>query len=101
MSERIDKVDWYIKIAKDIALRSPCIDRRRFGSVLVKNDAVISMGYNGSPRGTLNCGIDIPCLQNIKDVGHCKDYISCNAIHSEQNVIINSARNALFSRSKR
>lgn len=95
ISDRISKVDCTLKLAKDIALRSPCIGRRRFGSVLVKDDAVISMGYNGSVRGALNCGIEIPCLQTIKEVDHCKDYSSCCAVHSEQNAIINAARNGI------
>jgi dCMP deaminase len=92
MAQRISKIDATIKLAKDIALRSPCVDRRRFGSVIVKDDAIISMGYNGSVRGAINCGVDIECLQNIKKVDHCKDYSSCCAVHSEQNAIINAAR---------
>lgn len=95
MGSRISEIDCAIKLAKDIALRSPCVDRRRFGSVIIKDGVVISMGYNGSVRGALNCGIDIPCLQVLKDVAHCKDYSSCCACHSEENAIINSARNGV------
>jgi dCMP deaminase len=95
VDNRLSNIDVCIKMAKDIALRSPCINRRRFGSIIVKNDAVISMGYNGTARGALNCGIDVQCLQILKDVEHCKDYSSCAAIHSEQNGIINAARNGI------
>jgi dCMP deaminase len=93
MEQRISKTEAMIKLAKVIALRSPCVSRRRFGSIIVKDDVVISMGYNGSVRGATNCGVDIECLQNIKKVDHCKDYSSCCAVHSEQNAIVNSARN--------
>lgn len=94
MSEdkRISKIECTIKQAKDLALRSPCIGRRRFGSIIIKDDAEVSSGYNGSVRNALNCGIDIPCLQNLKGAEHNKDYSTCCAIHSEQNAIINAAR---------
>ncbi len=92
MSIRPSKLETNMAIAKDLARRSPCVSRRRFGAVIVKDDTPVSFGYNGSVRGALNCGIDVPCLQNIKDVGHCKDYSSCCAVHGEQNAIINAAR---------
>jgi deoxycytidylate deaminase len=38
MSQRVSKIEATLKIAKDIALRSPCISRRRFGSVIVKEN---------------------------------------------------------------
>ena len=57
---RIDKINYYLDIAQTVAERATCM-RRRFGSVIVKNDAIISTGYNGAPRGRANCS----------DLGYC------------------------------
>ena len=90
--ERINKIEWYFKIAKDIALRSPCIARRRFGAILVKDDAIIATGYAGSVRGAQNCGIDNPCLKDLWAEEPYKSYEHCCSIHAEMNCIINAAR---------
>lgn len=57
---RPTKDDYYLKIAESVAARSTCI-RRQYGAVIVKNDVIVSTGYNGSPRNVENC-----C-----DVGYC------------------------------
>ena len=90
--ERINKIDWYFQIAKDIALRSPCISRRRFGAILVKDDAIIATGYAGTVRGAQNCGIDNPCLKDLWGEEPYKSYEHCCSIHAEMNAIINAAR---------
>ena len=90
--ERINKTDWYFKIAKDIALRSPCISRRRFGAILVKDDAIISTGYAGSVRGAQNCGVENVCLKDLWGEEPYKSYEHCCSIHAEMNCIINAAR---------
>ena len=90
--ERINKVEWYFKIAKDIALRSPCISRRRFGAILVKDDAIIATGYAGTVRGAQNCGIANPCLKDLWGEEPYKSYEHCCSIHAEMNAIINAAR---------
>ena len=52
--ERISKIDTYLNCAEDFAYRSTCI-KRKYGAVIVKDDVVISNGYNGAPRGFDNC----------------------------------------------
>ena len=59
-SERISKIDTYLNCAEVFAYRSTCI-KRKYGAVIVKDDVVISTGYNGAPRGFENC-----C-----DIGNC------------------------------
>lgn len=46
---RISKTDTYLNVAEAFAYRSTCI-KRKYGAVIVKNDVVVSTGYNGSPR---------------------------------------------------
>jgi dCMP deaminase len=94
MDNRISKEDYYLRIALTVALRSPC-SRRKFGAILVKDDAIISTGYNGSARGTTNCGLDCLCLKNIHNEDHDKSYDHCPAIHAEMNVLFNAARNGV------
>ena len=43
--KRIDKINYYLDIAESVLERSTCI-RRCFGAVIVKNDEIISTGYN-------------------------------------------------------
>ena len=52
--KRIDKNNYYLDIAEVTLERATCI-RRKWGAVIVKNDEIISTGYNGAPRGRKNC----------------------------------------------
>ena len=54
VSSRVDKDTYYLDIASAVCKRSTCL-KRRYGCVIVKNDEIIATGYNGSPRGEVNC----------------------------------------------
>ena len=94
MTERPSKVDYYMGIALAVAQRSPCV-RRKFGAILVKNDSILSTGYNGSVRGSRNCGTEVPCIKDVKNEESYKSYEFCPAIHAEVNAVINAARNGV------
>ena len=47
--KRVDKINYYLDIAQTVAARGTCL-RRNFGAIIVKNDEIISTGYNGAPR---------------------------------------------------
>ena len=65
--KRPSKDEYYLDIARQIAQRGTCI-RRRVGAVIVKDDAIVSTGYVGAPRGTANC-IDLEvCLRKEKGI---------------------------------
>ena len=67
MNERRDKINYYLDIAETVAERSTCL-RRRYGAIIVKNDEIISTGYNGAPRGRKNC-IDLGrCIREEMNV---------------------------------
>lgn len=91
---RPNKTSYYLQIAKDVALRSP-YSRRRFGVILVKNDVIISTGYNGSARGTLNCGEELKCLKDIHHEKSLLSYEHCPAVHAEVNTLLNAAREGI------
>lgn len=88
---RISKIDTYLNCAEVFAYRSTCI-KRKYGAVIVKDDAVISTGYNGAPRGFENC-CDIGKCPRIERGMHQGDgYGICRAVHAEANALLNCSR---------
>ncbi len=82
--------DYFIEIAKVVSSRATCM-RRRYGAVIVKDKVIISTGYNGSPRGIKNC-IDLQkCTREELNVPSGERYELCEAVHAEQNAIINGS----------
>ena len=71
--------------------RGTCL-RRNYGSIIVKNDEIISTGYTGAPRGRKNC-IDInSCIREKLQVPRGTHYELCRSVHSEANAIISASR---------
>lgn len=91
--QRPSKDEYYLDIAKAVCKRSPCI-RRQFGAIVVKDDAVVSTGYNGPARGVVNC-LQVGCLKDELDVPSYEGYDYCPAVHAEENSIINAARHGV------
>ena len=90
-NKRISKADMYLNCAENFAYRSTCL-KRKYGAVIVKDDVVISTGYNGSPRGYENC-CDIGECPRIKRKMHQGEgYGMCRAIHAEANALLNCSR---------
>lgn len=90
-NNRISKTDTYLNCAENFAYRSTCL-KRKYGAIIVKNDAVISTGYNGSPRGFENC-CDIGDCPRIKRGMHQGEgYAMCRAVHAEANALLNCSR---------
>ena len=88
--ERPTKVEYYLNIAKAVGARSPCL-RRKFGAIIVVNDAIVSTGFNGPARGVNNC--ELGCLKDKMKAPHYSGYEWCPAVHAEENAIVNAARN--------
>ncbi|QHQ62956.1 cytidine deaminase [Anaerocolumna sedimenticola] len=86
--QRISKVNTYLNVAETFAYRSTCI-KRKYGAVVVKNDTVISTGYNGSPRGLENCCDIGRCPRMELDMHQGEGYGICRAVHAEQNALLN------------
>lgn len=95
---RLDKDTYYLNIARAVALRSTCL-HRQYGAVIVNNDEILATGYNGAPRGEINCCDIGTCYRDTHDAPrdskasvHGNQYGSCVAVHAEQNAIISAAR---------
>lgn len=89
--KRISKEDTYLNVAETFAYRSTCI-KRKYGAVIVKNDTVISTGYNGSPRGYQNCCDEGVCPRVERNLHQGEGYDICRAVHAEQNALLNCSR---------
>lgn len=94
MNERPSKTKYYLDIAAAVSARSTCI-RRQYGAVIVKNDAIVSTGYNGSARGLTNCCDMGECYREAHNVPHGQQYEKCEAVHAEANAIINATRDEM------
>ena len=89
--QRISKEDMYLNSAENFAYRSTCL-KRKYGAVIVKDDAVISTGYNGSPRGFENCCDIGVCPRMQRNMHQGEGYGMCRAIHAEANALLNCSR---------
>ena len=93
--ERVSKHNYYLDIAQTVAERSTCL-RRKFGSIIVKNDVIVSTGYNGAPRGRRNCTDLGECMRDKLNIPRGERYEMCRSVHSEQNAIIAAPREQML-----
>lgn len=89
--ERISKINYYLDIAETVSERATCL-RRLYGAIIVRNDEIISTGYNGAPRGRRNC-VDMEyCTREAMKIPRGERYELCRSVHAEANAIISAAR---------
>ena len=86
---RPDWDEYFLDIAKAVGRRATCL-RRKYGAIIVKDKIIISTGYNGSPRGEVNCIDSGICERERLKVPKGERYELCVAVHAEQNAIINA-----------
>lgn len=89
--ERKSKDELYLDVAESMLGRATCL-RRVYGAVIVNNDEIISTGYNGSPRGRVNCTDRGTCRREELNVPQGERYELCCSVHAEQNAIISAPR---------
>ena len=91
MDIRKDKVNYYLDIADTVLQRSTCL-RRKYGAIIVRNDEIISTGYNGAPRGRKNCTDMNFCMREHLKIPSGERYELCRSVHAEANAIISASR---------
>ena len=92
MSSQQTRPDWdeyFMEIAKVVALRSNC-SRRHVAAVIVKDKRIISTGYNGTPRGIKNCN-DGGCPRCSSHAPSGTALEECLCCHGEENAIVQAA----------
>ena len=91
MDNRRDKENYYLDIADTVLQRSTCL-RRKYGAIIVRNDEIISTGYNGAPRGRKNCSDMNFCMREKLNIPSGQRYELCRSVHAEANAIISASR---------
>lgn len=94
MSKRITKDEYYLGVALAVSKRSTCL-KRHYGCVIVKNGEIIATGYNGSPRGEVNC-CDNGYCGRLDKPHNSGDYSDCHSVHAEQNAMLEACRKDLI-----
>lgn len=99
----------FIKIAQEVAERSTCI-RMKVGAVVVQDNRIVSIGYNGSTPGGEHCGDHFRKYYiSMSDLeGEFEDWIqsqefydmhykwsAVHEIHAEQNAILYAAKKGI------
>jgi len=79
--------EYFLDIARLVAKRSTCL-RRNYGAVIVKENIIVSTGYNGAARGEPNCIDTGICVREEYKVPKGERYELCVAVHAEQNAVI-------------
>lgn len=88
---RRDKINYYLDIAETVLERSTCL-RKQYGAIIVKNDEIISSGYNGAPRGCIGCDTKGECVREKLQVPRGTRYELCASVHAEQNALLSASR---------
>lgn len=87
----LKKVNYYLDIAQTVGKNGTCL-RAKYGAVIVRNDEIISTGYNGAPRGRCSC-LDLGyCKREKLKIPRGERYEACRSVHAEMNAIISAAR---------
>jgi dCMP deaminase len=82
--------EYFIGIAKAVAVRATCL-RRKYGSVITKENIIVSTGYNGSPSGMQDCLEAGKCTRKESQIPHGERYELCHSVHAEANAIIRAS----------
>ncbi len=91
MEKRRTKENYYLDIADAALQRSTCL-RRKYGAIVVSDDEILATGYNGAPRGRLNCSDLGRCTREELNIPSGERYELCRSVHAEANAIISAAR---------
>lgn len=94
IDEKLKKWDpRYMSVAKLVATWSTCIrDNRQVGAVIVKNNRIVSTGYNGAPSGIKSCQDRGECLRNKLGIESGTRQEICYSVHAEQSAIVQAAK---------
>lgn len=111
-----NRIKWdrrFYSLCVEISKMSSCLSRS-IGAIIVRDNTIVSTGYNGPPRGIVHCGEgrlkeDYVLSREFQDKKILKEYNTycpraqlgyksgeglhlCPASHAEENAIVNAAR---------
>lgn len=81
--------DYFMKITQDVSERATCV-KRQVGAIIVKDNRILSSGYNGTPKGFKHCE-EVGCIRKEMNVPSGQRHELCRGLHAEQNAIVQAA----------
>jgi dCMP deaminase len=81
--------DYFMKITQVVGERATCV-KRSVGAIIVKDNRILSTGYNGAPKGMKHCE-EVGCIRVEMNVPSGARHELCRGLHAEQNAIIQAA----------
>ena len=91
---RPEKHEYYMGIANAVAQRSNCI-KRKVGAIIVVQDMISTTGYNGTPRGHVNC-FEGGCQRcNDPSIPSGTRLDECLCVHAETNCLAAAAKRGI------
>lgn len=88
---RVSWDEYFMQIAEIVKTRSTCL-RREVGALIVKDNRIITTGYNGPPSGIKHCEELGGCYREKLNIPSGQRHELCRALHAEQNAIIQAAK---------
>ncbi|MBE5764216.1 MAG: cytidine deaminase [Clostridiales bacterium] len=83
----------FMQLAETVATWSSCFqENRQIGAVIVKDNRIITTGYNGAPSGVVSCKERGECLRRVLNIPSGTRHEMCYAVHAEQNAIAQAAK---------
>lgn len=97
--DRIDKDSYYLDIAEAVSQRSTCLTKH-WGAIIVKDDIIISTGFNGAPRKVEDCLQANHCrliaYRKKTNSGRGTCYEQCPSVHAEMNAMLFANKEDMF-----
>ncbi len=95
LTDKIERVPWdqyFMLIAKLIALRSTC-NSRPGGAVIVKDNRILATGYVGAVKNAPQCTDygESYCYRRELNIPDYDKYNHCRSVHAEDNAIAYAA----------
>jgi dCMP deaminase len=81
---------YFLSLCTLASLRSNCM-KRRVGAVLIRNNRVLSTGYNGTARGLTNCA-EGGCSRCNGGAAGGTALNECLCLHAEENALLECGR---------
>ena len=81
----------FMELTEQVGSWASCI-RRKVGAVIVRDNRVMTTGYNGASAGVKSCVEKGGCIREKLGIPSGTRHEICYAAHAEQNAIIQAAR---------
>lgn len=94
-NHRLSKIHRYLEAARAASFGSTCLNKR-YGAVVVKDDEIISTGFNGAARGMKDCLERGECPRIKFNIPRGTNYHYCHSVHAEMNALIHGGRRMML-----